>query len=53
VALIFFEFPHDLDSLLDSLGVGLSLNLITLHAPHGYIRNEKRRKKEIKGARVT
>jgi len=37
MALIFFEFPHDLDSLLDSLGVGLPLNLITLCAPHRYI----------------
>ena len=37
MALFFLEFPHDLDGLLDSLGVGLPLNLITLYGPHRYI----------------
>jgi len=37
MALILFEFSHNLDGLLDFVGVGLPLNLINLLAPCGYI----------------
>jgi len=46
MALIFFEFPHDLEGLLDSLGVGLPLKLITLRAPRGHISPEAKHNRQ-------
>jgi len=37
MALIFYEFSHNLNGLLDFLGVGLPLNFLTLIVSHGYV----------------